>query len=218
MKIFLYLLKKFVILSSFFSIIGISSILYFLWKFSPELPSYDDIKNYNPSLSSRVFTSDGFLLDKYYLQERIFVPIDRIPNNLKNAFISSEDKNFYIHYGIDPLAILRAIVTNIYNKFSNRKMIGASTITQQVVKNLLLTNEVSLERKFKEMILAIRIENILNKDKILELYLNDIYKICDFNNVEVAKFRQLPIVWRFPILTYFSAMIAPFVPIRNEIK
>jgi len=175
MKIFLYLLKKFVILSSFFSIIGISSILYFLWKFSPELPSYDDIKNYNPSLSSRVFTSDGFLLDKYYLQERIFVPIDRIPNNLKNAFISSEDKNFYIHYGIDPLAILRAIVTNIYNKFSNRKMIGASTITQQVVKNLLLTNEVSLERKFKEMILAIRIENILNKDKILELYLNDIY-------------------------------------------
>ena len=149
--------------------------VYFLWKFSPELPSYTDLKNYNPSLSSRVFTSDGLLLDKYYIEERIFVPIDRIPISLINAFIAAEDKNFFNHPGIDVLAILRASLTNIINRFSNKRMIGASTITQQVVKNLLLTNEVSFERKFKEIILAIRIENILNKKKILELYLNDIY-------------------------------------------
>jgi penicillin-binding protein 1A len=122
-----------------------------------------------------VFTSDGLLLDKYFIQERIFVPINRIPKNLIYAFISAEDKKFFEHIGIDPLAIIRAVFTNIVNYFSNKKMIGASTITQQVVKNLLLTNEVSLERKFKEMILAVRIENILNKEQILELYLNDIY-------------------------------------------
>ena len=92
----------------------------------------------------------AFCLDKYYIQERIFVPIDRIPNNLINAFISSEDKNFYNHFGIDLLAIIRASITNIYNKFSNKKMIGASTITQQVVKNLLLTNEVSLKENLKK--------------------------------------------------------------------
>ena len=149
--------------------------MYFLWKFSPELPSYVELKNYNPSLSSRVFTSDGLLIDKYYIEERIFVPIDRIPASLINAFLAAEDKNFFKHHGIDVLAILRASLTNIINKFSNKRMIGASTITQQVVKNLLLTNEVSFERKFKEIILAIRIENILNKKQILELYLNDIY-------------------------------------------
>ncbi len=103
------------------------------------------------------------------------MPVDRIPKNLINAFLSAEDKKFYSHFGIDPLAIFRATFVNIYNKFINNKMIGASTITQQVVKNLLLTNEVSFERKIKEMILAIRLEIILNKERILELYLNDIY-------------------------------------------
>ena len=169
------LFKKMILLGIILFFLSFSVFLYFLWKFSPELPSYAELKNYNPSLTSRVFTSDGLLLDKYYIQERIFVPINRIPEKLKNAFISAEDKNFYNHFGIDVVAIIRASITNIFNKFSNQKMIGASTITQQVVKNLLLTNEVSLERKFKEIILAIRIENILNKDQILELYLNDIY-------------------------------------------
>jgi len=149
--------------------------VYFLWKFSPELPSYIELKNYNPSLSSRVFTSDGLLIDKYYIEERIFVPINRIPISLVNAFLAAEDKNFFKHPGIDILAILRASFRNIINKFSNKRMIGASTITQQVVKNLLLTNEISFERKFKEIILAIRIENILTKKQLLELYLNDIY-------------------------------------------
>ena len=175
MNLMLNLLKKFLILGVFLIFICFSMLIYFLWKVSPELPSYNELKSYNPSLTSRVFTSDGLLLDKYFIQERIFVPINRIPENLIHAFISAEDKKFFEHIGIDPLAIIRAVFTNIVNNFSNKKMIGASTITQQVVKNLLLTNEVSLERKFKEMILAVRIENILNKEQILELYLNDIY-------------------------------------------
>ena len=152
-----------------------SIFIYFLWKFSPGLPSHTELQNYNPNLSSRVFTSDGLLLDKYYIEERIFVPIDRIPKNLINAFIAAEDKNFFDHIGIDIIAIFRATLTNISNKFYSKRMIGASTITQQVIKNLLLSNEISFERKFKEIILALRIENILSKNKILELYLNDIY-------------------------------------------
>ena len=175
MNLMLNLLKKILILGVLLAFICFSLLIYFLWKFSPELPSYNELKNYNPSLSSRVFTSDGLLLEKYFIQERIFVPINRIPKNLIHAFISAEDKKFFEHVGIDPVAIIRAVFTNVVNSFSNKKMIGASTITQQVVKNLLLTNEVSLERKFKEIILAVRIENILSKEQILELYLNDIY-------------------------------------------
>ena len=98
---------KFLIILSIFGAFTISGFaLYALWKYSPELPSYDELKNYNPNLSSRVFTSDGILLDKYFIEERIFVPIDRIPNNLINAFISAEDKNFFSHRGIDSFAII----------------------------------------------------------------------------------------------------------------
>ena len=175
MRFILNKIKKILFIGVFLLIIFFSTFVFFLWKFSPELPSYAELRNYNPSLTSRVFTSDGLLLDKYYIQERIFIPIDRIPKNLIHAFISAEDKNFYDHIGIDFIALFRAIMTNIVHKFSKKRMIGASTITQQVVKNLLLSSELSLERKFKEMILAIRIEKILNKKKILELYLNDIY-------------------------------------------
>ena len=157
------------------SLLAIGSLGYTLWKYSPELPSYEKIKNYQPNLSSRIYTSDGLLLDKFFVQERIFVPIKIIPDKLKEAFLAAEDKNFYSHFGIDLIAILRASITNLINHFNSKKLIGASTITQQVVKNLLLSSDVSFERKIKEMILAIRIENILTKDQILELYLNDIY-------------------------------------------
>ena len=153
----------------------ISGVFYFLWKYSSELPSYEKITNYSPSLSSRIYSSDGLLLKSYFIEERIFIPIDRIPKKIKEAFISAEDKKFYNHFGIDLLAIFRAAFTNIISYNSNRRVVGASTITQQVVKNLLLSNEVSYKRKLKEILLAIRIERILSKDKILELYLNDIY-------------------------------------------
>ena len=168
-------LKLLFILTLFFSFVLICIGLITLWKFSPELPSYSELKNYNPALTTRVFTSDGVLLDKYFIEERLFVPIDRVPTDLIKAFISAEDKNFFNHFGIDLTAILRATLTNFYNLKQSRRLVGASTITQQVVKNLLLTNEVSLERKIKEMIIAIRLEIILSKKKILELYLNDIY-------------------------------------------
>ncbi|MDC0216836.1 PBP1A family penicillin-binding protein [Pelagibacteraceae bacterium] len=153
------------------------SLLFFglLWKYSPELPSYSKILQYKPELSSRLYSSDGVLLKSYHREERIFIPIDRIPQQLINAFLSSEDKKFYSHFGIDTIAIVRAAISNILATFNNQKLIGASTITQQVVKNLLLSNEVSFDRKIKEILLSIRVENILSKNKILELYLNDIY-------------------------------------------
>ena len=150
-------------------------VFYILWKFSPDLPSYDKLLNYKPNLSSRVYSSDGRLLKSFYVEERIFIPINRIPELIKQAYISSEDKKFFYHHGIDFFAIARAFITNIISYYKNEKIVGASTITQQVVKNLLLSNEVSYERKIKEVILAIRIENILSKNRILELYLNDIY-------------------------------------------
>ena len=168
-------IKLLLILLCIIAFISISTIFYTLWRYSPELPSYEKIINYKPNLSSRIYSSDGFLLKSFYTEERIFIPENRIPKNIKYAFIASEDKNFYDHYGLDIFAIFRAFLTNTININSNKRVVGASTITQQVVKNLLLSNELSYSRKIKEIILAIRIENILNKEDILELYLNDIY-------------------------------------------
>ncbi len=168
-------IKLLLILLFIFVFISISTIFYTLWRYSPELPSYESILNYKPNLSSRIYSSDGLLLKSFFTEERIYIPENRIPIDIKNAFLASEDKNFYDHYGIDIFAIFRALFTNIININSNKRVVGASTITQQVVKNLLLTNELSYSRKIKEIILALRIENILEKDEILELYLNDIY-------------------------------------------
>tara|TARA_A100001015_G_scaffold311481_1_gene414822 strand:- start:2738 stop:5092 length:2355 start_codon:yes stop_codon:yes gene_type:complete len=173
-RIFNYI-KLLLILLFIFGFISIFSIFYILWQYSSELPSYESILKYKPNLSSRIYSSDGFLLKSFYTEERIFIPENRIPKEIKNAFLASEDKNFYDHYGVDMIAILRAFFTNVININSNKRVVGASTITQQVVKNLLLSNELSYSRKIKEIILAIRIENILDKNQILELYLNDIY-------------------------------------------
>tara|TARA_E500000178_G_scaffold346034_1_gene397002 strand:+ start:43 stop:2397 length:2355 start_codon:yes stop_codon:yes gene_type:complete len=168
-------IKLLLIFLFIFVFITVFIIFYTLWRYSSELPSYENIVQYKPNLSSRIYSSDGFLLKSFYTEERIFIPVDRIPKNIKYAFLASEDKNFYNHYGVDVIAIFRAFLTNIMNINSNKRVIGASTITQQVVKNLLLSNELSYSRKIKEIILAIRIENILDKNDILELYLNDIY-------------------------------------------
>ena len=173
-NIFNYI-KLLLIFLLIFGFISIFTIFYVLWRYSPELPSYESIINYKPNLSSRIYSSDGFLLKSFYTEERIFIPENRIPKKIKYAFLASEDKNFYDHYGLDIIAIFRAFLTNVINLNSNKRVVGASTITQQVVKNLLLNNELSYSRKIKEIILAIRIENILDKDEILELYLNDIY-------------------------------------------
>ena len=169
------ILKIFLLITAIIGILIFTISISILWKYSPELPSYSKILEYKPDLSSRLYSSDGILLKSYHRQERIFVPINRVPDDLINAFLSSEDKNFYSHIGVDITAIFRAAIVNIISNFNNKKLIGASTITQQVVKNLLLTNEVSFDRKIKEILLSIRIENILTKNQILELYLNDIY-------------------------------------------
>ena len=147
----------------------------FLIFFISQLPDDSMLKNYKPDVMTRIHASNGELVKEYSKEYRIFVPIDNIPENLKNAFISAEDKNFYNHYGIDPVGILRAFLKNTYYIFSNKRPEGASTITQQVAKNFLLSNELSISRKVKEALLAIKIDATLSKSRILELYLNQIY-------------------------------------------
>ena len=146
-----------------------------LWGFSNKLPDYKFLKNYKPPVSSRVYSGEGELLNEFSSQKRIFVPYESIPEKVINSFLSAEDKNFFSHPGVDAKGILRAIIKNINNYFYSRRLEGASTITQQVAKNFLLSNEVSLQRKIKEAILALRIERALTKKRIMELYLNEIY-------------------------------------------
>jgi len=143
--------------------------------FSYDLPNYSTLKDYEPSLVTRVHSGDGRLLDEFAQENRIFVPSEEIPDLVKNAFLAAEDKNFYTHKGVDPMAIARAMASNIKNAGSGRRPIGASTITQQVAKNFLLTNEVSYTRKIREAIVAYRMDKAMSKDRILELYLNEIF-------------------------------------------
>ncbi len=146
-----------------------------LWYFSIGLPDYKKLSNYQPPISSRVYSNDGKLIAEYALEKRLFVPFESIPEKVINSFLSAEDKNFFTHPGVDAKGILRATIKNINNIFQNKRLEGASTITQQVAKNFLLTNEVSMKRKIKEAILAFRIERAYTKERILELYLNQIY-------------------------------------------
>ena len=146
-----------------------------LWAFSSNLPDYKFLKGYKPPVSSKVYSGEGELVNDFSTEKRIFVPYEAIPIKVINAFLSAEDKNFFSHPGVDAKGVLRAIVNNISNIVASRRLEGASTITQQVAKNFLLTNEVSINRKLKEAILAFRIERALSKERILELYLNQIY-------------------------------------------
>ena len=158
-----------------FSIVVLIFTLSTLWYFSIGLPDYKKLSNYQPPISSRVYSADGKLIAEYAIQKRLFVPYDSIPKVVINSFLSAEDKNFFNHPGIDAKGIIRAIINNIKNISQNKRLEGASTITQQVAKNFLLNNEVSMKRKIKEAILAFRIERAYSKERILELYLNQIY-------------------------------------------
>ncbi|MBM3568926.1 MAG: penicillin-binding protein 1A [Alphaproteobacteria bacterium] len=146
-----------------------------LWFFGRGLPDYSQLAHYEPPVTTRVYAGDGRLMTEFAREKRVFVPIENLPKKLIEAFLSAEDKNFYEHQGIDPLGILRAIYVNLNNLGSGRRLVGASTITQQVAKNFLLGSEVSYKRKVREAILAFRIERALAKERILELYLNEIY-------------------------------------------
>ncbi len=146
-----------------------------LSRYGADLPDYQQLANYDPPIVTRVLAGDGRLLAEFAIEKRVFVPIRAIPKNVINAFLSAEDKTFYTHPGIDLPGIVKAALINAANMGKDRRPVGASTITQQVAKNFLLTNEVSIERKIKEAILAFRIEQAYSKDRILELYLNQIY-------------------------------------------
>ena len=156
-------------------LIGGIAIFAILGVFSNKLPDYKFLKNYKPSVSSKVYSGEGELVSDFSAQKRIFVPYNSISKKVINSFLSSEDKNFFSHPGVDAKGVVRAVINNIKNYLYSKRLEGASTITQQVAKNFLLTNEVSLNRKIKEAILAFRIERSLSKKRILELYLNQIY-------------------------------------------
>ncbi len=168
-------LKNILIIS--ISIVLLTSVLIVgvLWTYSNDIPDYKFLKNYKPPVSSKVYSGEGELVADFSQEKRVFVPYNSIPKNVINAFLSAEDKNFFSHPGVDAKGVLRAVVKNISNIISSNRLEGASTITQQVAKNFLLTNEVSINRKIKEAILAFRIERALSKERILELYLNQIY-------------------------------------------
>ena len=183
------LFKNILIISlSFLLILGIL-LFSVLWNFSNNIPDYKFLKNYKPPVSSKVYSGNGELVADFSKEKRIFIPYNSIPKNVVHAFLSAEDKNFFSHPGVDAKGVLRAVINNISNIISSQRLEGASTITQQVAKNFLLTNEVSLNRKIKEAILAFRIERALSKERILELYLNQIYLGSGAYGVAAASLR-----------------------------
>ena len=155
--------------------LGAGGALFVFHHFGRDLPDYTQLADYQPPVMTRVHAGDGQLLAEYAIEKRVFVPVKAMPRRVVQAFLAAEDKNFYYHPGIDVIGVLRAALTNVKNIGQQRRPVGASTITQQVAKNFLLSNEVSWDRKIKEAILAFRIERAFSKDRILELYLNQIY-------------------------------------------
>jgi penicillin-binding protein 1A len=174
------IIRVFVFLFSFLfflSLAAAGATFYMLWSYSRGLPDYKQLAQYDPPTVTRVHAGDGRLIAEYAVERRVFVPVGAMPRHLIDAFIAAEDQNFYHHSGVDFVALTRAVMTNAINVVlrRDRRPVGASTITQQVAKNFLLTNELSFERKVKEAILAFRIERTFSKQRILELYLNEIY-------------------------------------------
>ncbi len=157
------------------SLIAVFSLAFLFYRYGQDLPDYKQLVDYEHPVATRVHAANGQLLAEYAKERRAFVPVQAMPNRVINAFLSAEDKNFFIHPGLDFVGIVRAFFSNIGNVVRGERLEGASTITQQVAKNFLLSNELSFERKIKEAILAFRIERALSKERILELYLNKIY-------------------------------------------
>src|SRR5471030_898163 len=175
MKLFLRFLGFLFAAGTILFVVGVAGAAGVLWHFSKDLPDYSQLQDYEPPVMTRVHAADGSLLGEYARERRLYIPIQAVPKLVINGFLAAEDKNFYEHGGLDFTGIARAVVNLAQNYGSSRRPQGASTITQQVAKNFLLTNEVSFSRKIKEALLAMRIERAYSKDKILELYLNEIY-------------------------------------------
>ncbi|WP_075214620.1 penicillin-binding protein 1A [Mongoliimonas terrestris] len=183
-------------IGAFMVLIVAGGVALYLAAMNEDLPDYTQLKKYEPPVMTRLHASDGQLVAEYAREKRLFLPIQLIPENVKYAFLSAEDKDFYSHPGIDMVSIGSAVVRNVDLVMSGRRPVGASTITQQVAKNFLLTNEQSIERKVKEALLALRIEQAFSKDQILELYLNEIYLGLGAYGVAAAS------------LTYFDKSVA----------
>ena len=155
-------------------VVGLGGAGFFLWKVSKDLPDYEVLARYEPPVMTRIHADDGSLIAEFSRERRIYVPFSAIPPRVIQAFLSAEDKSFYTHGGLDIQGIIRAVVTNLAHSGAHHK-VGASTITQQVAKNFLLSSDQTMERKLKEVLLSVRIERAFTKDQILELYLNEIY-------------------------------------------
>jgi penicillin-binding protein 1A len=154
---------------------SLAAVFYIIHIFSQDLPDYQKLATYEPPISTRVHAADGRLIEEFATEKRVFVPVESMPPLVKQGFLAAEDRNFYHHPGVDFVGVLRAVIKNVENVGRGRRPVGGSTITQQVAKNFLLTNEVSYKRKIREAIIAFRIEKTFTKDQILELYLNEIY-------------------------------------------
>ncbi len=172
---FLRIIGYLVGLGMLFAIVVVAGVAMYVDEMSKDLPDYEVLNAYEPPVTTRIHSADGSLMAEYARERRLYLPIQAMPETIKAAFLSAEDKNFYNHPGIDMTGIMRAVITNFQNYGSGRRAVGASTITQQVAKNFLLTNEASYKRKIKEALLSLRIEQAYSKDRILELYLNEIF-------------------------------------------
>ena len=170
----------------FFAVIAVVLVISSLWKYAGELPDYHQLAKYEPAVTTRLYAGDGQLLMEYAVEKRIFVPVDKIPDQVKNAFIAAEDKKFYSHSGIDYVGIIRAVLGNLKNIGTGRRPAGASTITQQVAKNLFLTPNKNIKRKIQELLLAFWLEHKFSKDQIMALYLNRVYLGAGTYGIEAA--------------------------------
>ncbi|MCB1680302.1 MAG: penicillin-binding protein 1A [Rhodospirillales bacterium] len=156
-------------------IVGVAGVAYVISYYSRDLPDYTQLRNYEPPIVTRLYAGDGRFLAEFAEEKRVFIPIESIPDIVKHSFIAAEDKNFYEHSGVDFVATARALITNLKNRGKGIRPQGASTITQQVAKNFFLSNETSYERKIREAILSYKMTQMMSKDHILELYLNQIF-------------------------------------------
>ncbi|MDX1924327.1 MAG: penicillin-binding protein 1A [Rickettsiaceae bacterium] len=219
-KAIFFLLKAIILTGT----ISAFAVAYLVFYYTSDLPDYNELAKYHPPLATRIYTIDGKLIEQYARENRVFVDIKSVPKHLIHAFVAAEDKNFYNHLGIDVIGVARATITNIHNMLTNKRLQGASTITQQVVKNLLLTNERSIARKIKEAALSYMVSKTFTKDQILELYLNQTffgkgaYGVASASQVYFNKSPEALSLEEAAFIAALPKAPSNFDPVRNYAK
>ena len=175
MKSFWNIFKWLLAIGGVLGLILLVVVFIFIVRATKDLPSIETLAEYRPPVMSRVHAGDGKLISEFRTEARVFVPIETVPKKLQHSFVAAEDQRFYEHNGFDERGFARAMVANIGHVLKKERLEGGSTLTQQVAKNFLVGNERNVTRKIREVVIAGRIEKALDKDHILELYLNDIY-------------------------------------------